>query len=618
MAVSSADVPSRFDLVINDGSNTNGYILYDPWTGGASSDAPEKSVHTYTPAFVPRQNTQGDYGDNQQDFWLTFAQKDWSLGEGQRFQGRTDDGRRKYWVGTNVNNRTPGQMTLQKQSASATAAATILSICPRGATVNEDMVFVTSTNLYEIKSDGSITDKGAHGAGATGALRGALISDGTDVYVGGASKIRKWDGATFTDFSASSADSLLYHNNTLYGLSNTSGDLFSWNSAGTRTSQFQWKQVDAGGRSGQGRLLSWGSKVVIAWTLADRSTELWVYDGTGVSKIASLPPNFFAHDLCELTGVIFIAGGYWRSASTTTFNLRPAVWYYANGASGELWKATDYISSTASQLTVGGMAGVAVLDGGIIWNDAYSGSLMFYDPGTGSISSVATGFTTNQPMISDSSSTFSVFSPNSTSIRYFPDNATTASSGTISSSLADFDSSLTKVFRGIKVDFTSATDGDGGSVDIAYRIGDVDGSYTTLQTGATSGTEYTLSGITGRSISVKVTLNKGSSTAGPIVKRVYVRAVPLAPSFRRDQFHLDCSGRERPGTGESHYITLRDGTSHNKDGLSMRQDLITAWQKQGTLTLTDELGTFTGVIEDVQFTRIRAEEYVATVTTREV
>jgi len=55
-------------------------------------------------------------------------------------------------------------------------------------------------------------------------------------------------------------------------------------------------------------------------------------------------------------------------------------------------------------------------------------------------------------------------------------------------------------------------------------VGDVDGSYTTLQTGAVSGTEYTL---TGRNISVKITLNKGTSTNGPVLKRHYIRAAPV-------------------------------------------------------------------------------------------
>lgn len=603
-------VPDVFDLLING----EGYLYYDPWTGGDSVNAPAKATMSLTPTFIPRQNTQGNYGDNQQDFWLTYSQNDWSLGETQRFQGRDDAGKRKYWSGSSINNRVQGQVSLQKASASTTASGNLLSISARGSSVNENLVFVTSTNLYELASDGTITDRGAHGAGSSGALRGAIISDGTDVYIGGATAIRKWDGAAFSTFSVNSADSIIYHNNTLYGLGNSSGNLYSWDSGGTRTSLFQWKQVDTGGRSGQGRLLSWGSKIVISWSLADKTTELWLYDGTGVSKIASLPSNFFAHDMCELAGVLFVAGGYWRSASTTTYNFKPAVWYYANGTSGELWKATDYISSTSSQLTNNG-TGITVLDGGIIWNDSYSGSLMFYDLGTGSVSSVATGIATNQAYLADSSSTFTAFSASSTTLRYYPNNATTASSGTITSSLIDFDLSLNKVFRGIKVDFTSATDGDGGSVDIAYRVGDVDGSYTTLQTGATSGQEYTLSNVSGRSISVRITLNKGTSTAGPVLKRLYVRAIPVQAAYRRQEYVINCTGRD----GKQN-IALRNGRPHPKDGLTMAQALKTAATASAPIYIYDELGGYTGIIEGdtFQLYRIHPEEYVCRFIAREV
>ncbi len=57
----------------------------------------------------------------------------------------------------------------------------------------------------------------------------------------------------------------------------------------------------------------------------------------------------------------------------------------------------------------------------------------------------------------------------------------------MTSSLSDFDSSLTKIFQGITVDYDEAGTGDGGSVDIAYRLNDLDGAYTSLQTGEGQG-----------------------------------------------------------------------------------------------------------------------------------
>ena len=48
--------------------------------------------YAYSPTFVERANVQGDYGDNQQDFFMTFSQKDWSLGEQQRYFRRATTG----------------------------------------------------------------------------------------------------------------------------------------------------------------------------------------------------------------------------------------------------------------------------------------------------------------------------------------------------------------------------------------------------------------------------------------------------------------------------------------------------------------------------------------------
>ena len=45
-------------------------------------------------------------------------------------------------------------------------------------------------------------------------------------------------------------------------------------------------------------------------------------------------------------------------------------------------------------------------------------------------------------------------------------------------------------------------------------------NITRMRNRKTQGTEYTLTGVTGRSISVKATLNKGTSTLGPVLKRV--------------------------------------------------------------------------------------------------
>jgi len=158
--------------------------------------------------------------------------------------------------------------------------------------------------------------------------------------------------------------------------------------------------------------------------------------------------------------------------------------------------------------------------------------------------------------------------------------------------LIDFDSSLSKQFRGIKVEFTLATDGDFGSVDIAYQLDGVDGSWTNLQTSAVSGTEYTFTNISGHAIAVKITLNKGTSTSGPVLKNLSVRGAPVMPVYPRGEYIFDCTA------SEAQPRELRDGTYHPLDGYDQVQNLITARNNTSPISVTDKInGTFTAFVD---------------------
>src|ERR1035437_9465698 len=99
----AADVPNRFDLVI-DGY---GYVT----ARAIDPNIPfrvQQSRLSYSPTFVDRQNVSNAYGDNAQDFFLTIRQRDWSLGEQQKFFRAGVDG--NYWMGSAVDTTTPGQV----------------------------------------------------------------------------------------------------------------------------------------------------------------------------------------------------------------------------------------------------------------------------------------------------------------------------------------------------------------------------------------------------------------------------------------------------------------------------------------------------------------------------
>jgi len=186
----------------------------------------------------------------------------------------------------------------------------------------------------------------------------------------------------------------------------------------------------------------------------------------------------------------------------------------------------------------------------------------------------------------------------------------------MTSSLFDFDSSLRKYMRGVKVEFDSASDGDGGSVDIAYQFNSVSGAFTSLQTGAVSGTEYALPGTRADSVSLKVTLNKGSSTLGPVFKRWYAKGAPVLTSYRVNEYILDLGG----DSSMLEPVRLRNGQDHNLTGEQMRANLVTALGSTSPITVTDRTGTFTAILEpaNCEFDLTRPGQWYARIRVREV
>jgi hypothetical protein len=822
-------VPNQFDLTISDGTDTYGYVLYEPWTGGEASNAQEKAIHSYSPAFVPRTNVQGNYGDDFQDFFLTVSQKDWELGEGQRHA--QDEGTRtmqRYWRGSAVDVSRPGRVTLRPsvENVNLTAVANAMCFFPEA----NKIAIAQGTNLYTVDDSGTEADLGSHGLNTTVTLRG-LASDGTNVFLtgegGGTTGIRKWDGSAFSTFSSVASSTLLYHNNSLYAI-DKDGIFRRYDTAGAATTLHTWQEADSTAFTigTKNCLCSYGGKILILLRGDGYPTpSLWIYDGAGVSLLHNFPNNFTPHDLTVVNGTAFVSG--WLTENDT---YRPAIYFYAAGAVGILWQAETY-----SALGANGPA-MTPFGENLAFTDSQTGRIMVYNPSRGGVSSLG-AYTANEDLdqmltaagdfllvahsgggsfqtpalvqgtTSRDSSDTSVAAPwgqpttegnlllmalviedadgtpptpttpsgwtlvanealtswrlllykienaasrsgvesvtlgdtVSAAISLFeysgtgqedvvdtnegtstsPDSGTTATTaqneelwfgligydsasiaeildsytnsftlasnnyagsnsipivrmtalqkvvdatgtantggtlpsskswigiiatfrakgtgeaflfpgttksvgGTLTSSLFDYDSSLTKLFRGIQVDYDEASDGDGGSVDIAYRVGDVMGNYTTVQEEVESGTEYEIGSvgdpITGRSISYRATLNKGTSTDGPVLKRVYVRAAPVVTQRHRGLYHIDCTA---PMDG-SHPVYDHLGNPLSRTGMMMGHELREFADSGTLLTITDPFHSFTGVIETLEFVQIRTGErncYVATVGVREV
>lgn len=613
----AADVPYKFDVVI-DGK---GYRFWDGAPGG------ERATYAFTPTFVPRTNVEGDYGDSQQEFWLTWTQRDWSVGEKLKFSRQNDGQSRMFWRGSNIDVRTPGQVTLRRAITTFGPFAEAVSACAPYANpgIDRKVVAAGPTKLWFIDASGTISDGGAHGLSATPSSFALTSDGGGDMYVSttasGTVGVRKRDvsGGAYSTFSATGSDALAYLNNTLYGLRATSAgvqSLIRYDTAGTVTTLYTWKQADGGDgvyAPTANRLEAFGGKLFITWI--GMNAEMWMYDGAGVQMVASLPGNFYPHDTEVLFGIPFVSGVTVRNVTNaSTFEARPAIYYYNGGQVSLLWQADDYVTGLNSPSAI--VPAVVAFDTGLVFNDDTTGRLMFYDITTGGVHAIGsyTVAGNGPPLLAATNSHF-LLTRGSTTAYMYPDLSTIATTGFVQGALIDFNSSLDKLFRGIKVDYDEGAGGDGGSVDIAYRLADVDGAYTTLQTGAVSGTEYPLTGVTGRSMSIKVTLNKGTSTTGPVVKRVYLRAAPVQFTFRRQEYRLELSGRNGQGS-----MLMRDGTPSPKDGLAMAVDLRTAATMSTPVTITDRFGTFTGILEadKLRIVEVGQEEFYADVAVREV
>lgn len=623
----AAMVPSRFDVVI-DG---HGYVFWN----GLMQSLPfrnQRAAYSYTPTFVQRSNTSGNYGDNQQDFFLTASQNDWSGGQGERYFHLGDKATtNKAWTivgGDPV--AIPGQVNVGAAIQTIAAPGSSGSIDVHAACFYylgqpNDLFTIATANghLYGMKADGTLTDRGAHAAGTV--PRGGVCSDGQVVYIAGASKIRKYIfGSGFSDFAASPPSSFLslcYLNNALYGCDGQT--LYVFSTAGASTALFTWK--DATGASyqlgdGYAKVVAYGGDLLILFTgLGNQPSQLWLYDGTNTYMVAMLPQSSAAWDVQVLNGVVFISGAVYDTPAGVSLGGIPVVWAYLNGNLDELWRATPGTAATSQVLAPPALGTYA---GKLVFTDsANSNALMAYDFVTGAIYNLgvpASGIL-NLSFIASAPNAFLYGNPNgaSSNLYLYPQAGTFASSATVTSALIDFDNSLTKTFRSVKIDWEG-----GGTADIKYQADSLTGAFTTLRTGAVSGTEYLFPANTqGHTVSVQIVLNNSGGNI-PTLKRVYVRASPVQQNYRRCQYVLDLTGAASSQGGIPNPVPLRDGTFHTLTGSQLAANLIAAITSATPVPITDRFGIYTGVFEQgegiTELDEVRPGEFLAQVTTREV
>src|SRR5690242_971001 len=444
------DVPDRYDVVIqlNNGT-TYGFLLAD----SVESNLPfrtHKALYSYSPTFLERQNVSQQYGDNFQDFFLTGSQDDFSLGEQQKFFRVNDQARsRRYFAGLNVDPVTvPGNVTLTQKTASLTlSASSVQAVTPVAGGSSFDWLYVDSTNVYAI-SNGTINSSAAHGV----ASPVSMAADYGNSYIGsdspGAGVIKKVvtnTPSTVASFATTSGcTSLCYVDNILFGVQgfqNSVLQLLSFDTSGTPTSQFQWKNADGSQVvPGGAAMIPYGGDIYILFG-GGPTGELWKYDGSGVLKLADFPTNFNPTSICVAFGVVYI-GGYVLT-NTSPAQQRPQVYFYVNGSLGKLWESQSTTSNNSS-------VSVTSFGNGVVFQDPITNNLLQYDITHGGVHTIAT--LPSRCQLYTSNGVSSILAVDQVGLKtgyIYPGSASYNSSGYIQTSQYDFDNTLSKVIRGI-------------------------------------------------------------------------------------------------------------------------------------------------------------------------
>lgn len=624
----AAQVPSKYDVVI-DG---HGYVFLNSLMQSMPFRN-QRAAYSYSKTFIERSNVSGKYGDNDQDFFLTVSQNDWSEGEGELFFRGNDPNRsRQFFSGVAVDTTTaPGRVTMRPATTMANPTGSVIyAMCPIWDEVDPSVhaycsLDTATPTLHTVSASGTDTSIGAHGAGVVNPW--GMCHDGSFVYIAGATKLRRWSSAAgFSDFSAqTNAGSLAFLNNALYSCD--ASVLRSYDTGGSASTIYTWKNAVGTARSSlnqSAKLAPFGGQLLIYWQYMNDGPELWLYDGTSTYRVAVLPAGMVGYDIRVISGIVYLSGLIFGGVAGTT-GLIPVVYYYNNGTLDELWRSSYPVSGTFGVASNKFLPALGEVGGKLTILDQASKRVMEYDPGTGAISNVTTlavsgsYASSDLPMVSSAATTmlFDYDAGNSSTgntLGLYPSTVSFATTSTVTSALVDFDNSLTKIMRGVKTEWFGS-----GTVDIAYLIdGDpLTGSYTSLRTAAVSGTEYLFpASTTGRAVSVKVTLN--NSGGQPTLTRVYVRAAPIQQSFRRCQYVLDLTGDAQM----KNPVVLRDNTLSTLTGQQMATNLSAAITSTTPVQIYDRFGGYLAVAEQgegvTELDEVRPGEFIAQTTWREV
>jgi hypothetical protein len=437
----TATATDNYDVVIGG----TGFML---WRGQDDTEPSslykqEPADYTYSPVFIERANVQGDLGDNAQDFYMTFTQRDWSGGLGQRYFRNTDPQKTMFWDGTNVMpTNIPGELRLGVQELTASGVATGASNRPmqqflyyldtrgamnsaRGYMVKFEAAFSSTTITYQHSRDGgtSWTTQGVTNDFIPTDLPDSVVGEDGFIYVleggaatctihkidGPATSSNAWDNTTQVTglgTTPGGANCITYWNGFLY-IGSRAAKLIKVTSPGTASAGSVIRDL-GGGRIVQ--LLATAEGIYMLYASPLGEYRVYLYNGTSVTQVYTLPTSFKSnytveqqadyantsgpcqgiHAMSYQDGVLYITGlmpteSYARS-DRENCPLSTVLCFYSAGNSGIIWQSDVY---THHNYEVGaGGASISCPGGMIVFSDMPALRLMAYDTGTGGIAPI--------------------------------------------------------------------------------------------------------------------------------------------------------------------------------------------------------------------------------------
>ncbi len=421
----TASATDNYDVVIGG----TGFML---WRGQDDTEPSslykqEPADYTYSPVFIERANVQGDLGDNAQDFYMTFTQRDWSGGLGQRYFRNQDPQKTMFWDGTNVMpTNIPGELRLGVQEVTASGVATsgtnyrVLQqflyyldtrnsmLSARGFIIKFEAAFTNTTITYQHSRDGGATWTTQNVSSdfiPTGKEGGSTTI--TIHKIGGPSVATlAWDNSTKISGLSQGANALTYWNGFLY-VGDQNARLIKVTSPSTTSTGSVIRDL-GGGRIVQ--LLATPEGIFMLYASPLGEYRVYLYNGTSVTQVYTLPTSFKSnftveqmvnyaatggayqtiHAMSYQDGVLYITGlmpteSYARS-DRENCPLSTVLCFYSAGNSGIIWQS-DVYSHHNYEVGAGG-ASISCPGGMIVFADMPALRLMAYDTGTGGIAPI--------------------------------------------------------------------------------------------------------------------------------------------------------------------------------------------------------------------------------------